>query len=173
VVGATVARLLHHHKHRWLRLLQTLGSWSGLHPLPPIGQLTDRWSPRTVTPHHEVVKAARVPSMVGAHTLTQLHWRSGLHHGDMRGGGGRRRTTADLGHLRPIPRAADPPDGEEDRWSMRSTPRTTRTKNHHAARLADTLPHTPLAPMPPPSEAGLSGSGMPSDVKSPCGNRII
>jgi hypothetical protein len=127
VVGATVARLLHHHKHRWLRLLQTLGSWSGLYPLPLIGQLTGRWSPRTVTPHHEVVKAARVLSMVGAHTLTQLHWRSGLHHGDMRGGGGRRRrrTTADLGHLRPIPRAADPSDGEEDCRSMRSTPRTT------------------------------------------------
>jgi hypothetical protein len=41
VVGATIVKTLHHH-NRQLRLLQTLGSCSGPHPLPLISQRTGR-----------------------------------------------------------------------------------------------------------------------------------
>jgi hypothetical protein len=61
-----------HHNHR-LRPPQTLGFWSGPRPLPPIGRCTGQWIPRTMMPHHEVVTASRVLSMVGAHALTRLH----------------------------------------------------------------------------------------------------
>jgi hypothetical protein len=98
--------------------------------------------PSDPMPLHEVIEATHVPSMVGAHALTRLKRWSGLHHGAMRGGGGRRRrTTVNHGRLRPSSWATDPPDGEEDRRPMRPTPRTYRAKDHHAARLADTLPH--------------------------------
>jgi hypothetical protein len=47
----------------------------------------------------------------------------------------------DLDRHRPCTRVTDPSDDEDNRQPTRPTPRTTCTENHHAALLADTLPH--------------------------------
>jgi hypothetical protein len=45
VASSTIDRPLHHHSHRRLRALQTIGYWSGPCPLPLISRLTGRWNP--------------------------------------------------------------------------------------------------------------------------------
>jgi hypothetical protein len=108
VAGATVDRPL--HNHRRLQLLQTLGSWSGSHPLPSIDRLIGQWSPRIMTLHHEVVMAARVPPMVGACALTRLHRWSGLHHGNSRGRRRKKKNHGGSRRGRPSAHEADPKD---------------------------------------------------------------
>jgi hypothetical protein len=85
---------------RWWRLLIHFLKvfWSTPCLLPTIDECTDRWSPRTMMPHHEVVTVTRVPSMVGACALTRLHQWLGLRHKPWGKGGGRRwrRTTTDI-----------------------------------------------------------------------------
>jgi hypothetical protein len=65
VAGATVLLPLHHHNCRRLQLLQTLGSWSGPCPLPSIDRLIGRWSPLTMTPLDEVIKATMCHPLLG------------------------------------------------------------------------------------------------------------
>jgi hypothetical protein len=75
VEDATTARsspLLH---RRHLQLRHTTACWRGPHPLP----LTGRWSPRTLTPLHGVIRGGRVSSTVGV-APTELHRSKGPRH---------------------------------------------------------------------------------------------
>jgi hypothetical protein len=75
VVAVTTAAWslpLHHHSNRRLRSCHTVVCQRGPHRLPLTDRLTDRWSPQTQTPLHEVVGGDRVSSTVGVAPI-ELH----------------------------------------------------------------------------------------------------
>jgi hypothetical protein len=66
VAGVTVDQSspLHHCRRR-LQPHHTVVCWSAPCPLPLTGRCTGRWSPRTLTPLHGVIREGRVSSTVG------------------------------------------------------------------------------------------------------------
>jgi hypothetical protein len=176
VADGTAARLLPLHLHHNCRLRprHTIACWSGPRPLPLIGWCTSRSSPRTSTPLHGVAQGRSCVIHGWGSWPNQVRPVHGPFHQAISGRRRRRRRRQQVPHLgghRPV-------GASSIRWTTRISigPRG-RPQGPLAPHTVTTPPTSPttslVAPgLPsalPSSEAGPSGSGTPSDLKSMCG----